>query len=280
MGSWRLASRASEVGKRVEKLSIKMTEDQTIAKVEEIFADPAFKDMVDAGIYYGRKKSKTHPKMKQFTLGNRSGIEIINLIKTKELLDEALKVIEDRVKNGGSILIVATQPQAEEAVTFANEFGFPIVNKRWLGGTLTNGRIILTRIEHFKKLRNDLARGLLEKYTQKERLGFEKETKKTTELLGGLENYNGRPALMLVIDSNMHMTAVREAHHMHVPVIAFSNTDVDPDTVDYLVLGNNKARVGISWFLGKVREAVKSGIAARPVVKPAEEKVESSVDKK
>ncbi|HEY4526147.1 MAG TPA: 30S ribosomal protein S2 [Candidatus Paceibacterota bacterium] len=257
-----------------------MTEDQTVAKIEEIFADPAFKDMVEAGVYYGRKKSKTHPRMKQFTLGNRNGIEMINLIKTKELLDEALKVIEDRVKNGGNLLIVATQPQAEGVVALAGEFGFPVVNKRWLGGTLTNSRIILTRIDHFKKLRNDLAQGLLEKYTKKERLGFEKEVNKTKELLGGLESYDGRPALMLVIDPNMHMTAVREARHMRVPVVGFSNTDVDPDMVDYLVLGNNKARAGVNWFLDKIKEAVKSGIAQRAVVKPAEEKVESPANKK
>lgn len=257
-----------------------MTEDQLAVKTEELFNEPALRDMVEAGIYYGRKKSKTHPRMKQLILGNRNGIEIINLLKTKELLDVALKVVEEKVKSGGNVLFVATQPQAEEVMALANEFSFPVVNKRWLGGTLTNGRIILARIDHFKKLRNDLAQGLLEKYTKKERLGFEKEVEKTKELLGGLENYNGHPALMVVIDPNMHMTAVREARHMHIPVIAFSNTDVDPDEVDYLVPGNNKSRVGVNWFLSRIKEAISSGISQRAAVKQEEAKVESSADKK
>jgi len=249
-----------------------MTEEQINTKADELFADEAFKDMVEAGVFYGRKKSKTHPRVKQYVLGNRNGIEMINLVKTGEMMSAALAAVTERVKSGGDVLFVATQPQAEEAVNVAKEFNMPVVSVRWLGGTLTNGRIISARIEHYKKLKNDLAQGLLEKYTKKERVGFEKELEKMRPLMEGLENYSGRPGVMIVVDPNLHTTAVREARHMRIPVVAFANTDTDPESVEYLVLGNTKARTAVNWFWDKIKSAVRAGIDARAAAKPAEEK--------
>ncbi len=214
--------------------------------------------MIDAGVFYGRKKSKTHPKMKQFILGNRNGIEIVNLLKTKELLEKALQFLKDKAASGAAMLFVATQPPAGEAVKAAAELGIPVVNARWLGGTLTNFKIIQSRIEYFRKLKSDWGKGAFEKYTKKERLGIERELKRLEELFSGVENMTALPEVVIMIDANLHHTALREAKHMNIPVVALVNTDSDPTAVDWPVVGNARAKTSIDWFVGKVKECLTS----------------------
>ena len=231
-------------------------------KPEELYPDPVFKEMVEAGVFFGRKKSRTNPKIKSFILTNRSGIEIVNLGKTMEVLEKTTVFLRDKVRNGALVLFVATQPPAEGAVELAKEFGYPVVTRRWLGGTLTNFGIISKRIEYFKKLKSDWAANAFEKYTKKERVMIEKELGRLNELMAGLEPLTQIPDVMVVIDPNLHITAVREARHLKVPVIAFANTDSDPDMLNFPVVGNNKGRVSINWFLSKLRVAIEEGKTA------------------
>lgn len=239
-----------------------MADEQVLTKPEEVYTDESLKELIDAGVFYGRKKSKTHPRMKQFILSNRNGIELINLEKTKEQLEAAMNFLSSKVGQGAKVLFVATQPPAAGVVALASEFGYPYVDRRWLGGTLTNLRVITGRLDYFRKLKNDVEKNLLDKYTKKERLGLEKELERMKEVMTGLEVLHGMPDLMVVIDPNLHATAVAEAKHMKVPVIAFMNTDSDPDGVEFPVVGNNKATTSINWFLEKVREAVKASKTA------------------
>jgi small subunit ribosomal protein S2 len=240
-----------------------MAEELTIQKQEELSANPEFKEMIDAGVFYGRKKSKTHPKMKQFILGNRNGIEIVNLLKTKELLEKALQFLKDKAKSGAAILFVATQPPAGEAAKAAAELGIPVVSVRWLGGTLTNFKIIQGRLEYFRKLKSDWEKGAFEKYTKKERLGIERELKRLTELFSGLENMTALPEVVVMIDANLHHTALREARRMNIPVLALANTDSDPAEIDYPVVGNTRAKTSINWFMSKIKDALAEAKAAR-----------------
>jgi len=246
-----------------------MAEEQVpVLKPEELYPDEGFREMVDAGVFYGRKKNRTNPKAKPFILMNRNGIEIVNLEKTTDQLEKALAFLTTVARNGGNILFVATQPAAEEVGAIAKELGYPVVTRRWLGGTLTNYHIISKRIEYFKKLRTDWEAKAFEKYTKKERVMIEKELGRLTELMGGLEFLTARPEAMVVIDSNLHLTAVREARVLKVPVVAFANTDSDPSLTEYPIIGNNKARTAIRWFLARVREAVEAGKKLGPVVAP------------
>lgn len=240
-----------------------MVEELTIQKQEELSANPEFKEMIDAGVFYGRKKSKTHPRMKQFILGNRSGIEIINLLKTKELLEKALNFLKEKAASGAPMLFVATQPPAEDAAKAAAELGIPTVGVRWLGGTLTNFKVIQSRIEYFRKLKSDWEKGALEKYTKKERLGIERELKRLQELFSGLESMTALPEVMVMIDANLHHTALKEAKHMNIPVVAFVNTDSDPLGIDYPVVGNARAKTSIDWFMSKVKDVLAEAKAAR-----------------
>jgi len=253
-----------------------MAEEKTIDQNTELFPEESLKEVVGAGVFYGRRKSKTNPKMKPFVLANRGGIEIINLYKTLEDLARVLEFVREKAKGGGMILFVGTQPAAYEKIgEIAKEFGFPFVINRWLGGTLTNFSIISKRVEYLKKLRHDSETGGLEKYTKKERGILDSKMRKLEELLGGLENLTRLPDVILVIDPEVHKTAIREAKRMKIPVVAFANIDCDPDDLDYFVVGNSKAKKSVDWFLDKTVEAIKEGKSAVPAVKETEAAVSS-----
>jgi small subunit ribosomal protein S2 len=226
------------------------------------------REMIEAGVFYGRKKSKTNPKMRQFVLSNRAGIEIINLSKTTEGIEKATSFVREKVKNGGLVLLVGTEPAAETAILeLAKKFTLPYVTLRWIGGTITNFKIISGRVAHLKKLRTDLTTGALDRYTKKERLDMEREVKRLEELMGGLEELPREPDLMIVIDPSLHTTAVREARIKKIPVVALANVDADPDVIDYLVPGNDNAKMSIEWFLKNMEKAIGEGIASRPAQK-------------
>ncbi len=229
------------------------------------------REMIDAGVFYGRKKSKTNPKMRPYVLATRGGIEIINLQKTLELVEKAAAFIREKVRQNGLVLLVGTVPAAEPSIVrIAKKFNCPYVTFRWVGGAITNFKIISRRIEHLKKLRNDLASGALDQYTKKERLELEREVKRLEELMGGLENLTREPDLIVMVDPVVHHTALREARRKNIPVVALANVDADPDDIDYLVPGNDKAKASIEWFFDLIEKAIDDGAAMRAAPKAEE----------
>ena len=226
---------------------------------EDLFPNEEFKEMVEAGVYYGRRKSKTHPRMKSYVLTNRGGLEIINLHKTKEGCERVTNFIKEKAREGGLVLFVGTQPAAVGIEDLAKKYGFPFVIKRWLGGTLTNFKIISRRVEYYKKLRSNMASGAYDKYTKKERVKIDGEIRRLEELMGGLENLERLPDFIVVIDPSFHHTAVREANRSKIPVVTLADVNGDPDGLDYFVVGNNKARKSVQWFLARIEEALNEG---------------------
>lgn len=242
----------------------------TTANQAPAYPAEASREMIDAGVFYGRKKSKMNPKMRQFVLTNRGGIEIINLQRTMELLEKAMGFVKEKVRQNALVLLLGIAPAAEASVLrLAKKFNYPYATYRWVGGAITNFKIITKRIEHLKKLRSDLASGAFDKYTKKERLELEREMKRLTELMGGLENLTHEPDLVIMVDPNLHHTALREARRKNIPVVALANVDADPDDLDYLVPGNDKAKKSIDWFFEKMERAIEEGIAMRAAAVPA-----------
>lgn len=241
-----------------------------VAPSIDFYPDADLKEMVDAGVFYGRKRTKTNPKMRSYILGNRNEIEFFDLQKTQEMLERAAQSVKDAVRSGKAVLFVGTQPAAADIAKIAREFGMPFVAKRWLGGTLTNFAVIAKRIEYFKKLKGDRASGALEKYTKKERLEFDRELRRLEELLAGIEPMQELPGMLVVVDPMVHSTAIRETRRLGIPVVALVNTDADPELVSHPVPGNNKARSSIVWFLENIAEAVREGIAERASEKERE----------
>lgn len=252
-----------------------------VAEQVELLLKEIPKDLLEAGVFYGRKKRQTHPRAKSFILTNRNGIEVINPIKIVESLEPALTFLKKVAQDGGSILIVATQSIIENlAIKTAEEINAPYVTKRWLGGTLTNFKVISKRVEHFQKLKKDLAGGVYDKYTKKERLDIEREANGLEELLGGLVKLTHTPNVIVTIDPRVHIIAVREAKILKIPTVAFTNIDFDPEFIEYPVIGNTKSRKSIQWFFEKIEEAVREGMAARKLEVVKQENLqEPSVEK-
>lgn len=222
------------------------------------------KEMMKAGLMYGHKSSKTHPKFKPYVCAVRNGIEIIDLSQTIPALETAVAFLKTKIKNkenGGVVLAVATHPAAKGIIEeFAKKFNFARIGERWIGGLLTNFKAVSGRIEYFKKVQSDLEKGNFEKYTKKERLLINRNIERMRKMFGGLENLTKLPEAIFMIDSSTkgHMTAIREAKRMKIPIVAVIDSDDNPDLVDYPIPANDHARTSIEWIMHRISNDLES----------------------
>lgn len=230
--------------------------------------DPVLmEEMIKAGVLYGRKKSKTHPRMRPFIFGTRNGIEILELPKTMQALEKAADFLKEVSKKNGLIFFVGTKPAAQDQVeALAKKYSYPYVVKRWLGGTMTNFKTLVTRTQYYMTLKSDKASGKLEKYTKKERVEFDKQIERMEGFFLGLEKLTRIPDAVVIVNASEHMNAVREAKRMKVPVVSILSTDLDPETVEYPIPANDNSRSSITWILGKLEEKIQEGAKERPAV--------------
>jgi small subunit ribosomal protein S2 len=214
-------------------------------------------EMAKAGLHFGHKTSKVHPKMFPFIFGVRNNIHIIDLEKTKEKLDEVLKFIQELVSQNKTILFVGTKPQIKDLVKeIATELGYPYITERWLGGTFTNFEVIRKRVEKLKELEKKKAEGFFERYTKKEKTKIEKMIQKLERKFGGIKNMEVLPDAVFICDMIKDKLAVKEAREMGVKIIAISDTNSDPTLVDYFIPANDDAISSVKYILEKVKEAI------------------------
>ena len=221
---------------------------------------PVLEEMLKAGLFIGRKSSKTHPRAKPFIFGVRNKSSIIDLEETLKLLEQAMQFVKEKISEKGTILLVGTTPPAKKTTAeLAKKIKMPYVTERWLGGTLTNFKTLSKRISYFKKLKSDKEAGRLDKYTKKERLEFDRQIAKLSIFFSGLEIMETLPQVLFVVDVGSHLTAVREAKRSKIPVVGILNTDTDPALVEYPILANDRAKAGIDWILARLEKAVEEG---------------------
>jgi len=216
-----------------------------------------FKEMMKSGLMYGHKKSKTQPRFKPYIYTTRNGIEIIDISQTLSLLEQAVGFIKQQIKEGKLILLVASQPAAKEAKeNFAKKFNFPYINEKWIGGLLTNFKVISQRIEYFKKIQSDWEKGEFEKYTKKERVMINRNIHRMKKMFTGLENLTKLPDAIFIIDPSLkgHTTAVREARRIKIPIIAILDSDDNPDLVDFPIPANDHAKISIDWIMNRINQ--------------------------
>jgi small subunit ribosomal protein S2 len=212
----------------------------------------SIEEMAGAGLHFGRKTSKLHPKMQPFISGIKNTIHIINLEKTREKLIEALDFIKSLILENKIILFVGTKIQFKDLIKdFATQLNFPYVNHRWLGGTFTNFEVIKRRVEHLKNLKKLKESEEFQKYTKKERAKIEKEINKLELKFGGLENLERLPDAVFVLDLEKDVLAAKEAKRKGVKVIAISNTHTDPTLADYFIPANNNAISSVKYILSR-----------------------------
>ncbi len=246
-------------------ISIKKEEIKDVARPEaeqerNLSAEEVLmlQEMAEAGLLYGLSKRKTHPKMKPWIFTTRSGVEIINLEYTIQELSKAAAFLSSISSANKQIIIVGTSPAAKViAKEFGLSIGQPFVVSRWLGGTLTNFRVIENRIKYYNKLIADKESGALDKYTKKERILLDKKLAKMKIFFEGIANINGLPGAVLILDIHANKTAAREARAMGIPVVALINTDTDPVIADYPIPANNKISSGMRWIMNYLENSLK-----------------------
>ena len=220
------------------------------------------KALLEAGVHFGHKTSRWHPKMAPYIHSKRQDSHIIDLTKTVEALDKALPELTKIAASGKQILFVGTKKQAKDAVkATAEKINQPYVTERWIGGMLTNVATVTQQVKKLKDLEKRMENGDLEKrYNKLEVQRFAEEIEELNLKYGGIKNLNGRPGAIVVTDVMVDDGAVREANVLGVPVFGIVDTNVDPTPVKYVIPANDDAIKGTQLLLDYFAQAVAEGV--------------------
>ena len=229
------------------------------------------KELLETGVHFGHRTRKWNPKMARYIFTERKGIHIIDLEQTVEMFRKAYYTIRDSVAGGGEILFVGTKKQVQATIQEeAERCGAHYVNRRWLGGTLTNFATIRQSIDRMKKMEGMIEDGTIEHMPNKEASRLRRQLAKLQRNLEGLRSMERKPDLMFIIDPDVETIAVREANIAGVPVIAIVDTNCDPDPIDYLIPGNDDAIKATKLITARIADAVIEGREGLQGEAPAE----------
>ena len=215
------------------------------------------KQLLEAGVHFGHQTRKWNPKMKKYIFAARNDIHIIDLQLTANLIEEAYAFVCESVKAGKSVLFVGTKKQAQDAIKEeAERCGMYYVNSRWLGGCLTNFKTMRSRVERLEKLEAMEANGDFEFLPKKEVMLLKKEMEKLQTNLGGIKTMKSMPGVMFVVDPHNEDIAIKEAKKLGIKIVAITDTNCDPDVVDYVIPGNDDAIRAIKLIASVMANAV------------------------
>jgi small subunit ribosomal protein S2 len=221
---------------------------------------PAIEEMLKAGMHFGHRTSKWHPKMAPYIFGSRNGVHIIDLLKTQKLLGQALDFLKKFSSEGKIILLVGTKMQARGPIKKAAEAtGMPYVATKWLGGTMTNYAIIKKMVKKYVDLINERETGGFKKYTKKEQLERDREIIRLKEKVGGLVAMPRLPDAIFILDIKVEENAVAEAKKKNVPIIAICDTNTNPTGINYVIPSNDDATKTIALVMKLVEAALVEG---------------------
>jgi small subunit ribosomal protein S2 len=236
------------------------------------------KELLEAGVHFGHRVKRWHPKMRSYIFTERNGIHIIDIQQTVKRLEIATEMIREDIADGGMLLFVGTKKQAQENIALAAErCGMPYVNQRWLGGTLTNFRTIHQRIDYLIDLEQRLERGEFQGLTKKEILGLERQMAKLNLRLGGIKTMNRLPSLVFIADVRREQIAVKEANKLGIPILAMVDTNCDPDPIDLVIPANDDAIRSNKLIANKLADAVVEGRQMRAALLAEEEGEDAEV---
>jgi small subunit ribosomal protein S2 len=218
------------------------------------------KQLLEVGVHFGHQTKKWNPKMKKYIYTDKNGIYIIDLQETQRLLIEAYEYVKKVASEGRIILFVGTKKQTQDIIeSYAKECGMPYVKNRWLGGTLTNFETITKRTKRIDEIENMEKSGIFEKLPKKEVLGIRKEYEKLLRNIGGIRDMKKLPDVLYAIDPNKEMIAIKEAIKLGIPIVAITDTNCDPDLIDFIIPGNDDAIRSCSLITSVICEAIKKG---------------------
>lgn len=221
---------------------------------------PTLEELLDAGAQFGHKPERTHPRAKKYIFGIRDGVNVINLEKTQEKLGNAVKFLSKEASLGKSILFVGAKRQARDIIReTAEKCQVPFINRRWLGGMLTNFETIRKSIKKLENLEVEINSPEFKKLTKNERMLTERKRNRLQESLQGIRDITKTPDILFVIDTAREITAINEARATGVVIVGVCDTDANPDIVDYPIPANDDAQKSIKLFSNLVSEAILEG---------------------
>lgn len=224
----------------------------------------SLQELLEAGVHFGHQVHRWNPKMKPYIWGERNGIYIIDLTKTSQLLDEAYEFMRKAAAQGKKIVFVGTKRQASDIVEEeARRCGAYFINKRWLGGTLTNFDTIRTRINKLRELEDMRDNGHFERLGKKEVAVLTRQLNKLERSLGGIKEMRGMPDVLFVIDQRRELIAVQEAAKIGIPIVGIIDTNCSPENINYVIPGNDDATRSIRLITRKIADAILEGNANR-----------------
>ncbi len=256
---------------------------EVVSEVQQKVNEPLFtiKDLLEAGVHFGHKTMRWNPKMAPYIYGSKNGLHIIDLTQTSILIKEALKILKNIASKRGKILFVCTKKQGAESVSrMAQACGQCYVTHKWLGGMLTNWRTISQTIRKIKSIESKIE-GSEENFLKKEKLKLQKQKEKLEQNFNGIKSMGGKPDLIFVIDAPKESLAIAEAKILGIPVMAITDTNADPDNIDYIIPGNDDSIKSIQLYcdiIGKTLQSVKTNNMSDSKVKKMSE--QSSVTRK
>ena len=249
----------------------------------------SIKDLLQAGVHFGHQQRFWNPKMEHFIYDTRKQISIINLDLTQEYLNAAASKVEDICSKGNKILFVGTKRSASKTIREeASQIGLPYIDKRWLGGTLTNWKTIRGSVRRLLDIEEMISSGRIDKLIKKEAVEIQKEYAKLQDSVGGIKDMKGLPDAIFVIDVKYEKIAVLEAKKMGIPIIALVDTNSNPDGIDVVIPGNDDAIRSIRLITKVIADAASRGMESSkgfssktdiPVIQKAKKEDESAESK-
>ena len=217
----------------------------------------SMKQLLEAGVHFGHQTRRWNPKMKPYIYTSRNGVYIVDLNKTQAQIEAAYQELKRISEEGGKVLFVGTKKQAADTIEEqALRSGSFYVNKRWLGGLLTNFRTIQKRIKRLVEIEEMEASGKIEVYTKKEQANLRKEKAKLESSLGGIKEMKRLPDAIFVVDPKKEKICIQEAHTLGIPLIGICDTNCDPEELDYVIPGNDDAIRAVKLIVSKMADAV------------------------
>ncbi|MGN6257701.1 MAG: 30S ribosomal protein S2 [Solirubrobacterales bacterium] len=226
-------------------------------------AQAELRDLLEAGVHFGHQTRRWNPNMRRFIFTEMDGIHIIDLLQTEALLENARKFAGELATGGGTVLFVGTKKQARDTIQeWADRCKMPYVNKRWLGGLLTNFNTMSGRIARLHELNGWKEEGKLDLLPTKERMGMEAELAKLEFNLGGVRDMDRLPDAVFVADLKTEEIAVNEAARLRIPIIGLVDTNCDPTPVDFVIPGNDDAIRSCELIIGTIGGAIEEGASS------------------
>lgn len=216
-------------------------------------------EMFKAGVQFGCSRTARHPKMKKFLAGIKNNVEIFDLKLTYHELEKAKEFLRKIGAEGKTVLFVGTKVEANEAIKkAAKELNMPCVTERWLGGTLTNFKAIMGRVNYYLSQQQKRASGELDKHTKKELSLIDKEIAKLKRFLDGFSITKEMPSVLIVVDLKKEAISIKEAKRNHIPVVAIASSDCNPTTVDYVIPANDASVTSVEYLLNELVGAYRN----------------------